>query len=196
VVHYLIYKQLIHKSDIIVRDKLLYEIAKEGELFTCEGIHLLKNILMAIQNNNTPISNDVLRLLMKKCAIMYSSELHYVVQCIKGLNQDVWNQVIVGVCGPPSPRVGHSAMQYFERLIGNSSEQVSSEFKPQIPIEEAQAKCNRKLYYLENVDVLSKALDIIGQLELEREKYDTFLSMKTDILAYDSKAYLTKVCNK
>jgi hypothetical protein len=87
-------------------------------------------------------------------------------------------------------------MQYFERLIGNSSEQVSSEFKPQIPIEEAQAKCNRKLYYLENVDVLSKALDIIGQLELEREKYDTFLSMKTDILAYDSKAYLTKVCNK
>lgn len=104
---------------------------------------------------------------------------------------DEWDRIIVGVTGPPSPRPGHSAMQYFERLTGVLSE--NDEFK--LENKESESKRKRKLYYVENVYNYTNILKIIAQLENERREYDKIISMKTDIMAYDTKAYLQRVCN-
>ena len=138
------------------------------------------------------INSDILNIAIKHTAILFQAELHKNVQgCRKYINnEDEWDNVLVIVTGPPSPRPGHSAMQYFGRLTGK----INDLYTPSE--EEVIRKKNRKLYYLENVYELDKILDIVGQLLLERKEYDKIIDMKIDILAYDTKDYLLRVCKK
>jgi hypothetical protein len=126
---------------------------------------------------------------MKHAAVTYQAELHRLVQELKStVDYDEWNQLLVIITGPPSPRPGHSANQYFSRLTGKP------DLMYQPPTDDVITKHNRKLYYVENVYEIPQILEIVSQLCLERTKYDEVVNMRTDILAYDTDEYLSKVC--
>lgn len=167
--------------EYITINRMLFEL--DNIRYWCGLVNMIKTKI---------INYDILRVAMKHTAILFQEELHNGVQECKQLinNDDEWNNILIIVTGPPSPRPGHSAMQYFSRLTGKQCDLYNPSN------DELCKKQNRKLYYLENVYDLEKILDIVGQLLLERQEYDKIVDMKMDILAYDSKEYLLKVCNK
>lgn len=183
----------LHLRNEIVENKLDFQFIVNGNIVT---VH--KELLTAVNGNK--LDKDALNLILKECADMFQQELHKQVQLIKNkFNNEEWNKIIIGVVGPPSPRPGHSALQYFERLVGSSNERGPGKntlFEPTIENSEREYKKHRRLYYIENVDDVKSALNIIAQLEIEKQHYENILPMKTDILAYDSQKYLKKVCNK
>lgn len=168
-------------------DEVIKYITDNKSIFKFEEINYWHGLYDMCTSRK--INQDILSIAMKHCAIMFQTELHNAVQKYKSEinNPDLWNQLLVIVTGPPSPRVGHSAMQYFGNLTGNYDGITETE---------KIKKKNRKLYYVENVYVSDKILDIVGQLLLERRDYDKIVDMKTDILAYDTCNYLKKVCHK
>lgn len=155
-----------------------------------DEINISKMLLDMLQSDN--IDQNRLKCILKVCATIYGNELHTKVQLIrKQFPDEDWNKIIVAVTGPPSPRPGHSAMQYFERLTGELSE--NDEFQI-VDKNKNDHKKNRKLYYVENIYDPNAVLKIIAQMENERREYDKILSMKTDIMAYDTREYLQRVC--
>ena len=160
-------------------------ILENKNIFEFEGIKYWCGLVEMCEKGK--VNDDILSIAMKHCAIIFQKELHDAVQKYKleVNNPEIWNHMLVIVTGPPSPRVGHSAMQYFSRLTGKY-DQASEE--------ERFRKIHRKLYYVENVYEKDKILDIVGQLLLERKEYDKIVDMSTDILAYDTNNYLKKVC--
>ena len=192
VTHYVLYKTLTGDNVEIIEPEITDSL-KDLKIVHSD-IDVSKLLLETL---NCPQKVNY-NLIMKVCAEMYSSELHRAVQSIKNtlfnlLSIDDWNQMIVCVSGPPSPRPGHSAIQYFERLTGSV---VGDEFSPSLSESEQTIKKNRRLYYIENVYECEKVLEIMAQLEVERNIFDRIVPMKTDIMAYDTKEYLNKVCCK
>lgn len=167
-------------------DKIANQIEKDKDIFNFDGISYWKNLVVG------ELEKDIIHLAMKHCSVLFQDELHNVVQSIKTFinNEEEWNKIFVIVTGPHSPRVGHCAMQYFERLVGSTTE---------IPfvtnVEPKEHKKNRCLYYVENEYNIEKAIDIAMQLRLERKIFDSIIDMNTDILAFDTREYLKKVCN-
>jgi hypothetical protein len=210
ITHYLIYILSSSQSERETENtKLSQELLKylvQDEIMY-ENLNVSKILSKVIQNttnnttNNSENSNEWMKLVLKMCAEMYSSELHYNVQKIKehivqSQSEDAWNKLIVCVSGPPSPRPGHSAMQYFTRLVGSASLSEDPSFSPLFDDDEKNTKKNRKLHYIENVYDCDKVLDIMAQLEIERLLFDKIIPMKTDIMALDTQQYLKKVCGK
>jgi hypothetical protein len=164
----------------------------------------ISKILRKMYHTNNHETNNMenYKVLLKVCAELYSSELHNTVQLIKNLlineteqtSLDEWNKIIICVSGPPSPRPGHSAMQYFQRLVGSNNE--DARFGHCIDACEIITKKERKLYYIENVYNCDHVLEIMAQLQVERKHFDNIIPMDTDILAYDTQAYLKDVCKK
>ena len=171
-------------------NKVVEYITINRTLFELDSIRYWCGLVNMIKTKT--INYDILRVAMKHTATLFQEELHNKVQNYKQSinNEDEWDNVMIIVTGPPSPRPGHSAMQYFCRLTGKQCDLYSPS------CDESCKKQNRKLYYLENIYDLDKILDGAGQLLLERKEYDKIIDMKMDILAYDSKEYLMKVCNK
>ena len=170
-------------------DKIIEFISTNKELFVFEDIKYWCNLTNMYKT--LTINGETISIAMKHTATLYQNELHRVVQEFKRtIPYDEWNQILVIITGPPSPRPGHSAKQYFSRLTGKSDLFYCPSH------EEITNKKNRKLYYVENVYEIPKILDIVGQLLLERKSYDQIVDMKTDILAYDTETHLKKVCNK
>lgn len=54
---------------------------------------------------------------LRRAARLFLEELHRVMQLVKD-PVEKWKGVVIACCGGPSPRDGHAAMQYFERLHG------------------------------------------------------------------------------
>ena len=193
VTHYILYN-LVSKQ----KNESLEQVGKilTNEKIMHNGINVSKVLLNGLESNTKPFDFS---LIMKICAEMYSSKLHNTVQEVKEIifnsqiSTDEWNRMIVCVTGPPSPRPGHSAMQYFQRLTGSVTSDV---FSPTISESEQLSKQNRRVYYIENVYECDKVLEIMAQLEVERNIFDSIVPMKTDIMAYDTKEYLKNVCKK
>jgi hypothetical protein len=194
---------------------LIQLIQKNKEIFQFEGVkywRLLCDLLIPNSGGGDgdhsncnekeeckKIMDTVFYLALKHCASLYAAELHRVVQELKvqvGSHED-WNRILVIVTGPPSPRPGHSALQYFARLTGQP--EVGEFYQPDPT--EAQEKQNRRLFYVENVTVsnitdVDKVCDIVAQQMLERKHYDSIIDMSTDILAFDTQSYLRGVCKR
>lgn len=170
-----------------------HAIVENKEVFIFEAVKYWRPLLDLINQSGTDkLDDSCIRLAMKHASHLYLSELHGQVQEMRRLvDGKDWDQLVVVVTGPPSPRQGHTAMQYFSRLTGKEDQFA---FVP--TNDEAAAKSERKLFYVENVYNPQQALDIVAQLILERKVFDRVVDMKTDILAYDSKEYLKRVCGK
>lgn len=235
----------LHSSEDKKRmvDLLSNFVESRKELFVVEGVKYWRGLVKMLNvNDKLEIDHSVISLAMKHCAEMYQTELHRVVQEVRNdysKEEPEWpNDFLVIVTGPPSPRPGHSAMQYFSRLTGKTQLVSDRHFalgpilrsvldpdtefeKPQlvsthlfgdpiqeekneteeISLEEVKRKRDRKLYYVENITVNDRdgyltVLDIVAQQILERQQYDRIVDMRTDILAYDTKKYLSTVCKK
>lgn len=194
IVHYC----LLHPNNTNEEDtqKICDYIDRDKKDFNFSNVSYYKNLQKCLRNNEK-LDQDIIRLSMKHCAILYQQTLHNTVQQIKSMcNEQEWNTILIIVTGPPSPRPGHSAMQYFHRLVGSTTEKNIDCFRPDINASEKQRKSERKLYYVENVDNHYDAFRIVMQQELERRNFDVIVDMNTDILAFDTKEYLKKVCNK
>lgn len=196
VVHFITGKIVGHICDgdhEIQDDCVKHAIVENKEVFIFEAVKYWCLLLDLINQSGTDkLDESCIRLAMKHASHLYLSELHGQVQEMRRLvDGKDWDQLVVVVTGPPSPRQGHTAMQYFSRLTGKEDQFA---FVP--TNDEAAAKSERKLFYVENVYNPQQALDIVAQLILERKVFDRVVDMKTDILAYDSKEYLKRVCGK
>ena len=170
-------------------DELIRFIENNKTIFEFDNVKYWCKLIEMIKSN--AVSMDIISIAMKHSATLYQSELHKKVMEFKQtVSKDDWSKILVIVTGPPSPRPGHSAMQYFSRLTGKENELYQPTSR------EIKTKKNRKLYYVENIYDFDEALDIVAQLLLERQEYDKIVDMKKDILAYDTKEYLDKVCKK
>ena len=182
-----------HVNGLITDDSLdnqiLEFIKANKKLFEFDGIKYWCHLTEICRTKK--INHDILACAMKHTAIIYQKELHDLVQRFKAtVAYNDWNQIVVIVTGPPSPRPGHSAKQYFSRLTGTSD----MFYEP--AQDEKINKRHRKLFYVENIYDMDKILDVVGQLLLERTRYDQIVNMKTDILSYDTDEYLKRVCGK
>ncbi len=183
-----IHLNLIHPSDDLL-DKVVEYIMNNKSLFQFGTIKYWCHLVRMCKTKQ--IEQETIHLAMKHCSEMYQETLHKAVQELKSLvDPNEWNQLLVIVSGPPSPRTGHSAMQYFSRLTGKTNEFY------QPSQEDADRKTCRQLYYVENIYTLPEMLNIVAQLLLERKQYDSIVNMTTDILAYDSQTFLQHACHK
>ncbi len=137
----------------------LEKVAENNDKETEEAARgLIQNLFYG----NTQDSS-VLDRAMKHAACLYEDELHRWTQVLRkseGITDEEWCKVCVIVLGGISPRKGHAAYQYFERLCGVNDHD---------PVER---KKNRRLFYFENPDMEpDAAVDRMIQLELERTCY-------------------------
>lgn len=187
VCHYISGRIVGHIIDDSLMNQVSEFIKDNRQIFEFSGVRYWCGLIEMINSNK--MNYDVLGVAMKHAAVTYQLELHRLVQELKStVDPDEWNQLLVIITGPPSPRPGHSANQYFSRLTGKP------DLMYQPSTDDIEYKHNRKLYYVENVYDIPQILEIVAQLWLERVKYDEVIDMRTDILAYDTDEYLKKVC--
>lgn len=183
-------------------------ITKNAEMFQFEGVSYVQKLCwMLASDSKVVLHRETIAVAMKHCATLYQNELHRRVQKLRLLvSEQDWNQLVVIVTGAPSPRSGHSAMQYFSRLTGKMTPETcpfsDSPESSTAPTTE-EHKHERQLFYVENVypvvgkgDCFDQVLDIVAQEILERRLFDKVVDMKTDVLAFDTQAYLAKMCKK
>mgnify|MGYP000665116594 CR=1 FL=1 len=143
--------------------------------------------------------NHTVDQLMELASKQYLSELHRVVQLFREDGEEWPAELLCLVCGPASPRFGHPAMQYFARLTNTRLEQRCSSCQGrdiQYEPSDENRYPGRKLFYIENVQSSSEALQIGTSLLVEQTVLSQYADMSVDILAANAMQHLKTVCGK